>query len=268
VRSATRRGCHRLARHYRSGRARLAQWGTQSCFLSFAHQGTCSFDATMQANRILQNVKSAWLSDQEKVGTIWLGVFRGVKTIAVPRDSLQIRLGLWERETHKYIKRAAVEARWFIDIGAGSGELSIFFATRTNANPIIAVEPWNMRFLRDNIGLNGSISITVLDQYLGLEENCIRLDSLDVPRHERGFIKLDADFAELSILKSGERLLAQGRPLLLVETHSAALERDCCAFLHQLGYQTKIIPNAWWRLLVPEQRPLDHNRWLWAEPNC
>ncbi len=220
----------------------------------------------MRANRILQWLKSAWLSDCEKTGTIWLGVFRGVKTIAVPRDSVQIRMGLWERETHKYIKQAADVARWVIDIGAGSGELSIFFATRTKADPIIAIEPWGMRLLHQDIGLNSSGRIVVLDHYLGVEYNCVRLDSLDVPRHEQGFIKLDADFAELSILKSGERLLAESKPLLLIETHSAALEHDCCAFLRRLGYRTKIIPNAWWRAIIPEQRPLDHNRWLWAEP--
>lgn len=221
----------------------------------------------MQANSILQELKSRWLSDQPKAGTIRMGLFRGVRTMAVPRDSLQIRLGLWERETHKYIKRAATAARWIIDIGAGSGELSIFFARRTDADPIIAVEPWNAGLLRDCIGLNGPVPITVLDQYLGVEENCVRLDALEVPRHLQGFIKLDADFAELSVLQSGERLLVEGKPLLLVETHSAALEKDCCGFLHQLGYRTKIITNAWWRSIIPEQRPLDHNRWLWAEPS-
>jgi hypothetical protein len=205
------------------------------------------------------------LSDQEKAGTIWLGPFRGINTIAIPRDSLQIRLGLWERETYKYIRRAADEASWVIDIGAGSGELSIFFETRTKADPIIAIEPWDTRLLRQNIELNESVRITVLDQYLGIEENHLLLDSLEVPRHQRGLIKVDADFAELSILTSGERLLAEGKPLLLVETHSAALERDCCAYLHQLGYSTKVVPNAWWRFMIPEQRPSDHNRWLWAE---
>jgi hypothetical protein len=221
----------------------------------------------MQATKIFHQVKSVLLSDQEKVGTIWLGVFRGVKTIASPRESVQIRLGLWEQETYRYIRRAAHEASWVIDIGAGSGELSIFFDYRTKANPIIAVEAWNTRLLRQNIELNCSHRINVVEQYLGIEADRIPLNSLEVPRDQRGFIKLDADFAEFSILQSGEQLLSEGKPMLLVETHSAALEHDCCAFLRQLGYATKIIPNAWWRAIIPEQRHLDHNRWFWAEPS-
>jgi hypothetical protein len=174
-------------------------------------------------------MKSVLLSDQEKVGTIWLGVFRGVKTIAVPRNSLQIRAGLWERETYRYIKQAAEEACWVINIGAGSGELSIFFATRTRANPIIAIEPWDTRLLRQNIELNGPNRITIIDQYLGIEENRLPLDFLEVPRDQRGFIKLDADFAELSILQSGERLLAEAKPSKLIQQHwkltAAAISR-------------------------------------------
>jgi hypothetical protein len=221
----------------------------------------------MQANGIFQSLKTALLSNQEKVGTIRLGVFRGLKTVAAPKDSLQIRAGLWEQETYRYIRQAADVACWVIDIGAGSGELSIFFATRTKANPIIAVEAWDTRLLRQNMKLNGANRITVLDQYLGIEENRLPLDFLEVPRDQRGFIKLDADFAELSILQSGEHLLVEAKPLLLIETHSAALERDCCRYLNGVGYNTKVVPNAWWRSFVPEQRPLDHNRWLWAKPN-
>jgi hypothetical protein len=220
----------------------------------------------MQASKIFHKVKSVLLSEQEKVGTIRMGVFRGVKTIASPRSSVQIRLGLWERETYRYIQRAAHEAKWVIDIGSGSGELSIFFDCKTKADPIIAVEAWDTRLLLRNMELNRSSRIKVLEYYLGIEADRMPLSSLKVPRHQRGFIKLDADFAELSILQSGERLLTECKPLLLVETHSAELERDCCAFLHQLGYVTKIIPNAWWRAIIPEQRPIDHNRWFWAEP--
>src|SRR5437660_10843751 len=98
----------------------------------------CLVGAAMQANRYIRALKAALLSDRERVGTIRLGLFRGVRTLAVPRDSLQIRAGLWERETHPYIRRAADTAQWVVDIGAGGGELSIFFATRTNADPIVA----------------------------------------------------------------------------------------------------------------------------------
>jgi len=220
----------------------------------------------MHSRRSFRHVKSMILSDEKRPMTIRIGLFRGIKVIGIPRDNVQLQLGLWEHETYSYIRRAAAAARWVIDIGAGNGELSIFFKLRTAAGPIIAIEPWNIDHLQENIDLNGVSGITALGQFLGLGPDRTMLDALPVPRREQGFIKLDADFSELGILQSGERLLVESKPLLLVETHSAALERDCSAYLARLGYCVEIIPNAWWRTIVPEQRPIDHNRWLWAEP--
>lgn len=218
----------------------------------------------MQKSKLLRRVKTIFLSNQMAAGTIRFGVFSGIKTVAVPAESVQIRLGLWERETYKYIRKAAKIARWVIDIGAGGGEHSLFFGLKTEANPIIAVEPWSADLLRRNIDLNHSRNIEVLAKYLGTKADQIRLDSFSVPRQVTGFIKLDTDGAEFDILKSGEGLLREAGPLLLVETHSAALERDCSDFLVSLNYDITIVSNAWWRTILPEQRPVDHNRWLWA----
>ena len=35
--------------------------------------------------------------------------------------------------------------------------------------------------------------------------------------------------------------------LLVIETHSLELERDCIATLKDLGYQTRIIDHGWYR---------------------
>jgi hypothetical protein len=50
----------------------------------------------------------------------------------------------------------------------------------------------------------------------------------------------------------------------LIETHSTELERACVSQLERFGFNTKIVRNAWWRYIVPEQRPIAHNRWLVA----
>jgi hypothetical protein len=50
----------------------------------------------------------------------------------------------------------------------------------------------------------------------------------------------------------------------LIETHSLDLERGCIELLAGHGYVTRIIPNAWWRIAVPEQRHGEINRWLAA----
>jgi hypothetical protein len=51
---------------------------------------------------------------------------------------------------------------------------------------------------------------------------------------------------------------------LLIETHSPALEQECVAILRREGFATRIVPTAWWRGVLPEQRGLEQNRWLVA----
>jgi hypothetical protein len=51
---------------------------------------------------------------------------------------------------------------------------------------------------------------------------------------------------------------------MIFETHSLELEVDCIAYLKERGYVVKIIKNGWWRFLVKEIRPIEHNRWFCA----
>jgi hypothetical protein len=66
-------------------------------------------------------------------------------------------------------------------------------------------------------------------------------------------------------LKGVENTLKQRSCKLIVETHSRDLEENCIKYLSGLGYSSKVIPNAWWRAIVPELRPIEHNRWFLAE---
>jgi hypothetical protein len=197
---------------------------------------------------------------------IHLGPLRGVKILTAPSGFKQMRYGLWERETYPYIRRAMRDCDWMIDIGAGAGEHCIAFALRTWASPIIAIDSGgDTELLRANLENNGVPDrVTINTSFIGTKET--PLDSITVPDTGRGFIKLDADFCELDILKSGTRLLRQGTIQLLVETHSASLETECLRLLHGFGYCTNVIHNAWWRAIIPEKRAVEHNRWLWAEP--
>jgi precorrin-6B methylase 2 len=181
----------------------------------------------------------------------------------IPRDTVQLAWGLWEQETYAYITKA-LSADWMIDVGAGWGEMCALFALRSPASPIYAVEPmtgWRER-IEDTLALNHVDCVTILPEYVGAD---FPLD--DIPVGEgRGFIKIDVDGAEMEVLYSGEEMLRAKRPMILLETHSAELERQSIAFLETLGYRCKIIKNAWWRRIVPERRAWsDHNRWLWAE---
>jgi MoaA/NifB/PqqE/SkfB family radical SAM enzyme len=78
------------------------------------------------------------------------------------------------------------------------------------------------------------------------------------------FIKVDVEGAEVDVLRGVEEILERG-VRLVIETHSENAERRCVDFLEERGYETKIIKSAWWRSILPEQRPDSHNRWLAAK---
>jgi hypothetical protein len=72
------------------------------------------------------------------------------------------------------------------------------------------------------------------------------------------------DGGEMEVLRSGEALLKSTTVDLLVETHSLQLEEQCLSYLASLGFACSVIRNAWWRVIIPEHRPIGHNRWIWA----
>jgi precorrin-6B methylase 2 len=176
----------------------------------------------------------------------------------------QLYLGLIEAETHPYIRKIANRCDWMIDVGAGEGELALYFAA--NGAKVFAIEPHPNAITR-NIELNlhqGSPAITVIPEFAGL--SAARLDDIPVSRAKRGFIKIDVEGCEEDVLRSAQNILSTALVCLLVETHSADLEERCRSLLQKNGLETEIIRNAWWRKVMPERRPLPHNRWLWAQP--
>lgn len=160
-------------------------------------------------------------------------------------------------------------ATWFIDIGAGAGEMCILAATYPRMKRIVAVDanPVETAKVHENIAHNSMAGrIEVITKYAGPDNSAttVALDTLELPDGQ-GFIKIDVDGAELDVLKGCHRLLTQREVALLIETHSAALERDCISLLRGLGYVCTVIPQAWWRVFLPEQRVIEHNRWFFGE---
>jgi hypothetical protein len=91
----------------------------------------------------IRAIKQLVLSDAPAEFTILGGPYKGIKIFAGPINNQQLRFGLYEREIHRYLMRAARSARWCIDVGAGFGELSLFFCLRVCASPVFAIEPWS-----------------------------------------------------------------------------------------------------------------------------
>jgi hypothetical protein len=221
--------------------------------------------------RILSTIKSFVVPRGQQSRRVRFGVYRGLRLELDLASQMQIYLGLWERETYTFIREASSRCMWAIDVGAGRGELCLFLLRHSHAQKIFAFEPQQSetKMIDHNLHLNGVSSedrFVVLSKFVGCSPtpDFVSLDSLDLDRLKPGFLKIDVDGLEMDVLRSGDGLLRSARMDILLETHSQPLESDCIDFLVARGFTCEVIKNAWWRVIVPELRPTEHNRWLWG----
>ena len=68
------------------------------------------------------------------------------------------------------------------------------------------------------------------------------------------FLKMDIEGGELEVLRAAPRLLTIRGLRWLIETHGDRMHQECEALLKSAGYSTRYIPQAWWRVFLPELR--------------
>ncbi|HEX7997136.1 MAG TPA: hypothetical protein VF528_01870 [Pyrinomonadaceae bacterium] len=178
--------------------------------------------------------------------------------------------GLDERELIAAFRRFIPACRSLIDVGANDGYYTMAFL-QSNAERVVACEPGPpMEQLILNARANGYETgerFTAERRFVGLGDGFVSISDLvkDLPKPV--FLKVDIDGGEVELLRSAEGCDHLSDLRWLIETHSKELEAGCIEWLEAHGYQTRIIYNAPWRVLLPEQRPIEHNRWLVAEPS-
>lgn len=202
--------------------------------------------------------------------SILFGPGRGTRFIIDPTSKAQRILGLDEAEIASTFRDAVKRARTFIDVGASDGYYPILALRLNPSVGAIGCEmhaPLEMQ-ARENYRLNfpsEDRSFTWIAKPVGTSAGQVTLDELSDSHAGPIFIKIDVDGVEIEVLKSGERLLSREDCAFLIETHSAELERDVIAKLEAVGFRCRIIKNAWWRAVLPETRPIELNRWVFAQ---
>ncbi|MBI2497854.1 MAG: FkbM family methyltransferase [Opitutae bacterium] len=203
--------------------------------------------------------------------TVLSGLLAGIRLHLDLRSEAQIWLGLYERETYADIRRLLRGCRGAIDLGAAKGDLSIHFLRQPGMERVVAAEPLDTERaqLAANLALNrlaGDPRLSLHPGFAGRGEPPLwrTLDDLAAGVPAPLFLKIDIDGPEAGVLADGCETLRSKDCRLLIETHSPAAEHGCLTQLRELGYTVRIIPPAWWRVLVREHRPIPHNRWLAA----
>jgi hypothetical protein len=204
--------------------------------------------------------------------TICFGLYQGIRLLLDLRGGdLQTFAGLYERETFPFLRRSLPGCRGALDLGAARGELSLRFLREPGMESVVAVEPsaTELAILQGNLAanqMNGDPRLHIHAGYAGPGEPQLwrTLDELAVALPGPVFLKIDIDGPEADVLATGHELLSTHDCRVLIETHSPEAETACLRQLVELGYTTQVIRPGWWRALLPEHRPIPHNRWLAA----
>lgn len=186
------------------------------------------------------------------------------------RHEMQMWLGLYERELHADLHRLSQGIQTGIDVGTAGGYYSLFMLGKTPAKKVYSFEP--LASEREEFERNTQANFPNLGTRLQLSEKMVSdkespsattLDAVISQAAMPCLIKMDVEGGETSVLRGASRLLSSSGVRLIIEVHSLALEEECLQILKAAGYQVRVIPNAWWRFLLPEQR-CGHNRWIAA----
>jgi hypothetical protein len=224
-------------------------------------------------------VKPLLFRDAAAPRRIRFGPGRGVVLMLNRRHELQKELGLWEIETQPLYARWVRPGTTVFDVGAAEGDSTMILAKLAAPGRVVAFEPDAdlRRRLAENAALNPQLPVPeVMPVWVGARDadarddgtRTVALDSIVAAARvpAPGFVKIDVDGAELDVLSGMEGLLRDRWPALVVEVHSADLERACLDFLAARSYAVSVVRNAWWRTFYPEHRGTGLNRWLLALP--
>jgi hypothetical protein len=197
------------------------------------------------------------------------GVSRGLVMSLDLGSQLQRLVGLDEREIMRDVMRLSRACSTLIDVGANDGYYTLAFLG-SQAYKVVACEPGpSTSRLIANAAANHFIPgdrFRIERRMIGGMPDGLRAAELIEGLPGPILLKVDIDGGELELLESVAGSPRLGELNWVIETHSADLEDDCIGWLRSRDYTVRIVRNAWWRSVVPEQRPLDLNRWLVAEP--
>ncbi len=209
------------------------------------------------------------MPDGPRPRRVLFGPFRGLTLEIDLQTQSQLFFGLYEAELNSYIGAALRQSRWIIDVGAGAGELSLLFAKHKKEFFAIESSPEAAGKLLQNALLNG-LHVSedrLIDKFAGSHDDgdTVKLDSILVDRTKPGLIKIDVEGQEVNVIKGAQELISECSSLfLIIETHSKALEAECWSILQKHNMVLQIVKNAWYRSIFPENRTIEHNRWIWA----
>jgi FkbM family methyltransferase len=179
--------------------------------------------------------------------------------------------GTYEQAESSLMKQKLRPGSIFFDIGAQAGYHTMYASSLVGpAGRVYAFEPapTNLAYLKKHLLMNQLNNTFVVDAAVSDVNGVSHFDCADSPvaghlsatgtlavrtisldqeidsgaLPEPDYIKIDAEGAELKILKGAQKMLSRRHPILSVETHQwlpqfSSIRQDCIRLLLELGYQ-------------------------------
>lgn len=195
----------------------------------------------------------------KKERRIWFGPAAGCRMPLDLQYEMRILFGIYERELLPHYRRVCRSGMKSFDVGGRDGYSALLIHGLTGAEVISfeaeqrAVDEMTATFKRN------SAHVRAVHAFVGPE---FTLDEASVRYFRPDVLKIDVEGGEVDVLRTGPEVLSR-RPAMIIEVHGVAEEKGCLELLRPLCYRIDVVNPS---RLMPEHRPLAHNRWLVCSP--
>lgn len=199
--------------------------------------------------------------------TVRFGLGRGLRVEC--GNHKHLLLGIYEIELDRWLRRLCRPGYTTFDVGGQLGYDALVFAKRTGGRVVtFECEAVWCRSIRHALVANPAlcdlidlVEAEVADRH-DADAGTVTLDAHSGKTGwDPDIVKLDVEGAELKVLIGAAQMVQRRHPHLIVEVHSAELERECGTWLVERGYRPRVVSQ---RRFLPDYRPTGHNRWLVA----
>ena len=215
-----------------------------------------------------KKLKQILFGKNNNIKKILFGKPKGILMHIDTENKVQRLLGIDEKEIQSAFAGFSKKCDYFFDIGSSDAYYGLFYK---KFNPkgelyMFDAEAGFEKVQKEHLEINNiKTGVHLFYKYVSdiNDEKNISVDTFNI-KNSTVLFKIDVEGAELKVLEGITGMLENNNCSLIIETHAKQLEIDCIEFLRKKGYRFKIIEQAWWRAILPELRPLEHNRWLEA----